>query len=175
MNNITQIETISVIGLGYIGLPTAAMFASKEKKVIGIDINKDVVKTINAGKIHIVEPDLDLIIDKAVKNGFLKTATVPEPADAFLIAVPTPFLPKNSDEEIPEPDLSFIKSATEIGPLVRIEARSSFAKGVSSSNPSASTSTKSICFRKSPLSTLKTVSSERCCSSTWAVVTSILR
>ena len=113
MNNSTQIRTISVIGLGYIGLPTAAMFASKEKKVIGIDINKDVVKTINAGRIHIVEPDLDLIIDKAVKKGFLKTATVPEPADAFLIAVPTPFLPKNSDEEIPEPDLSFIKSATE--------------------------------------------------------------
>ena len=70
MNNSTQIETISVIGLGYIGLPTAAMFASKEKKVIGIDINKDVVKTINAGRIHIVEPDLDLIIDKAVKKVF---------------------------------------------------------------------------------------------------------
>ena len=86
-------NTISVIGLGYIGLPTAAMFASKEKKVIGVDVNQHAVDTINAGKIHIVEPELDVMVKKAVDGGFLKATTSPEPADAFLIAVPTPFLP----------------------------------------------------------------------------------
>ena len=84
-------NTISLIGLGYIGLPTAAMFASKERKVIGVDISRHVVDTINAGQIHIVEPELDLMVKQAVNGGFLKATTSPEPADAFLIAVPTPF------------------------------------------------------------------------------------
>ncbi|MDB9805160.1 UDP-N-acetyl-D-mannosamine dehydrogenase [Porticoccaceae bacterium] len=104
-------NTISVIGLGYIGLPTAAMFASKEKKVIGVDVNQHAVDTINAGKIHIVEPELDVIVKKAVDEGFLKVVTTPEPADAFLIAVPTPFLSVKDKDSIPEPDLSYIKSA----------------------------------------------------------------
>ena len=86
-------NTISVVGLGYIGLPTAAMFASKEKKVIGVDVNQHAVDTINAGKIHIVEPELDVMVKKAVDGSFLRATTTPEPADAFLIAVPTPFLP----------------------------------------------------------------------------------
>ncbi|MDB4248802.1 UDP-N-acetyl-D-mannosamine dehydrogenase [Amylibacter sp.] len=104
-------HTISVVGLGYIGLPTAAMFASKEKKVIGVDVSQYTVDTINAGKIHIVEPELDVMVQKAVEGGFLKATTTLEPADAFLIAVPTPFLPIKDQDSIPEPDLSYIKSA----------------------------------------------------------------
>jgi UDP-N-acetyl-D-mannosaminuronic acid dehydrogenase len=103
-------ETISVIGLGYIGLPTAAMFASRKKNVIGVDVNQHAIDTINRGQIHIVEPDLDMIVHAAVIEGYLKAVRIPEPADAFLIAVPTPFKPCE-DGEIPEPDLSYIESA----------------------------------------------------------------
>ncbi|SQH77493.1 UDP-N-acetyl-D-mannosaminuronic acid dehydrogenase [Shewanella benthica] len=103
-------EIISVIGLGYIGLPTAAMFASCKKKVIGVDVNQHAVDTINRGEIHIVEPDLDMLVHAAVTEGYLKAVLVPEPADAFLIAVPTPFKPCEEDA-IPEPDLSYIESA----------------------------------------------------------------
>ena len=111
-------NTISVVGLGYIGLPTAAMFASRKKNVIGVDVNQHAVDTINRGEIHIVEPDLDMIVHAAVTEGYLKATTTPEPADAFLIAVPTPF--KNNDSEIPEPDLSYIKKASEaIAPVLK--------------------------------------------------------
>ena len=105
------INNISVLGLGYIGLPTAAIFASKEKHVIGIDINKNTVDTINKGNIHIIEPNLDNLVKKAVASGFLRAARIPEPADVFLIAVPTPFLPQKNKSSVPEPDLSFIESA----------------------------------------------------------------
>jgi UDP-N-acetyl-D-mannosaminuronic acid dehydrogenase len=91
-------NVISVIGLGYIGLPTAAMFASRKKQVIGVDISQHVVDTINAGRIHIVEFELDVIVKDAV-------------ADGFLIAVPTPFSPLESEGSIPEPDLTYIESA----------------------------------------------------------------
>ncbi|BCV53193.1 UDP-N-acetyl-D-mannosamine dehydrogenase [Shewanella algae] len=112
-------ETISVIGLGYIGLPTAAMFASRKKKVIGVDVNQHAVDTINQGKIHIVEPDLDIIVHSAVTDGYLKAVTKAEPADAFLIAVPTPFKPCKK-AEIPEPDLSYIQSACNgIAPVLK--------------------------------------------------------
>ena len=120
---------ISVIGLGYIGLPTAAMFASRKKSVIGVDVNQHAVDTINRGEIHIVEPDLDMIVHAAVTEGYLKAVISPEPADAFLIAVPTPF--KNNDSAIPEPDLSYIKKASEAisavlkkGDLVILESTS---------------------------------------------------
>jgi len=103
---------ISIIGLGYIGLPTAAIFASRKKKVIGVDVNQGVVDTINAGKVHIVEPDLEVMVERAVKNGFLRAVTSPEPADAFLIAVPTPFIQNPSEDLTPKPDLSFIKAAS---------------------------------------------------------------
>lgn len=103
-------ETISVIGLGYIGLPTAAMFASRKKKVIGVDVNQYAVDTINQGKIHIVEPELDMIVHAAVSGGYLKATTQTERADAFLIAVPTPFLPCDN-ESVPAPDLSYIEAA----------------------------------------------------------------
>jgi UDP-N-acetyl-D-mannosaminuronic acid dehydrogenase len=104
-------NTISVIGLGYIGLPTAVMFASKAKKVIGVDVNQHTVDTINAGNIHIIEPELDTMVKKAVDGGFLRATISPEPADAFLIAVPTPFLPAKTENSIPEPNLSYVESA----------------------------------------------------------------
>jgi UDP-N-acetyl-D-mannosaminuronic acid dehydrogenase len=112
-------ETISVVGLGYIGLPTAAMFASRKKKVIGVDVNTHAVDTINRGEIHIVEPDLDMLVSAAVQQGYLKAVTTPEPADAFLIAVPTPFKPCETGD-IPEPDLSYIESAAKaIAPVLK--------------------------------------------------------
>ncbi|CAH6801051.1 UDP-N-acetyl-D-mannosamine dehydrogenase [Vibrio chagasii] len=112
-------ETISVVGLGYIGLPTAAMFASRKKKVIGVDVNKHAVDTINRGEIHIVEPDLDMLVSAAVQQEYLKAVTVPEAADAFLIAVPTPFK-SCAVGEIPEPDLTYIESAANaIAPVLK--------------------------------------------------------
>ena len=102
-------ETISVIGLGYIGLPTAAMFASRGKKVIGVDVNLETVNIINQGETHIVEPELDALVYTAVKQGFLRAVQKPEMADAFLIAVPTPF--STDSKNIPEPDLTFIETA----------------------------------------------------------------
>lgn len=107
--------TISVIGLGYIGLPTAAVFASRQRNVIGVDVNQKAVDTINRGEIHIVEPDLDIVVRAAVTEGFLRATTQPEPADAFLIAVPTPFKGQNH-----EPDLSYIESASKsIAPVLK--------------------------------------------------------
>lgn len=112
-------KTVSVLGLGYIGLPTAAMFASRKIKVIGVDVNEQAVDIINQGKIHIVEPELDILVHAAVTEGYLKATTTPEPADAFLIAVPTPF--KGCAEgDVPEPDLSYIKSASKaIAPVLK--------------------------------------------------------
>ncbi len=113
-------NTISVIGLGYIGLPTAAMFAAYGKKVIGVDVNQHAVDTINRGEIHIVEPDLDAIVHKAVAKGNLKAVSTPEPADAFLIAVPTPFLPIKNSKDIPKPDLKYIQAAAKmIAPVLK--------------------------------------------------------
>lgn len=107
-------ETISVIGLGYIGLPTAAVFASRKINVIGVDVNQHAVDTINRGQIHIVEPDLDMVVHAAVTEGYLRATTTPEPADAFLIAVPTPF----KDDH--QPDLAYIEAASRsIAPVLK--------------------------------------------------------
>ena len=107
-------KTISVIGLGYIGLPTAAVLASRKIKVIGVDVNQKAIETINRGEIHIVEPDLDMVVHAAVTEGYLRATTTPEPADAFLIAVPTPF---KGDHE---PDLGYIESASKaIAPVLK--------------------------------------------------------
>lgn len=105
---------ISVVGLGYIGLPTAAVFASRGIEVIGVDVNQKAVDTINRGEIHIVEPDLDIVVKSVVSMGKLRATTKPEAAEAFLIAVPTPF--KGDDHE---PDLSYIeKAAKAIAPVL---------------------------------------------------------
>ncbi|MCR2752458.1 UDP-N-acetyl-D-mannosamine dehydrogenase, partial [Salmonella enterica] len=87
------------------GLPTAAAFASRKKKVVGVDVNQHAVDTNNRGAIHIVEPDLDKVVKDAVEGGYLRAVTKPQPADAFLIAVPTPF---KGDHE---PDLSYVETA----------------------------------------------------------------
>lgn len=113
-----KFNTISVIGLGYIGLPTAAVIASRRKKVIGVDVNQHAVETINRGDIHIVEPELDIIVHAAVKEGYLRATTEPEPADAFLIAVPTPFKAENGNDHVP--DLSYIEAASKnIAPVLK--------------------------------------------------------
>lgn len=109
-----KFETVSVIGLGYIGLPTAAILASRGLKVIGVDVNEGAVNTINKGEIHIVEPDLDIIVRAAVTTGNLRAVLTAEPADAFMVAVPTPF------KDNKEPDLSYIRAAAEsIAPVLR--------------------------------------------------------
>ncbi len=106
--------TVSVIGLGYIGLPTAAVLAANGCKVLGVDIVQTVVDTINRGEIHIVEPDLDALVHHAVNQGRLRASTRVDPADAFLIAVPTPF------KEGHVPDLDFvIAAARSIAPALR--------------------------------------------------------
>lgn len=115
-----QFEKICVIGLGYIGLPTAAAFAGRRKKVIGVDINQYAVDTINRGEIHIVEPELDIAVHAAVKEGNLYATTSPEPADAFLVAVPTPFKKGKDIGSVPTPDLSYIKAAADsIAPVLK--------------------------------------------------------
>ena len=82
---------VVTIGLGYIGLPTSALIADGGVYVHGVDINPKVVETINQGKIHIVEPELDKVVEKAVKSGYLKADTKPIEANTYLIVVPTPF------------------------------------------------------------------------------------
>ena len=105
---------VVTIGLGYIGLPTSALIASHGTYVLGVDINKKVVDTINQGKIHIVEPDLDAIVSKAVSDGFFKASTTPISAEVYLIVVPTPFKGNH------EPDISFVEAATKgIIPLLK--------------------------------------------------------
>ena len=105
---------VVTIGLGYIGLPTSALIASHGTNVLGVDINQSVVDTINQGKIHIVEPDLDQIVSKAVSNGFFKASTKASSADVYLIVVPTPFKGNH------EPDISFVEAATNgIIPLLK--------------------------------------------------------
>lgn len=108
-----DIKRVAMIGLGYIGLPTAALMASRGLEVIGVDVNQEAVDTINAGNVHIVEPDLDIVVRSTVTTGNLRATTVMEKADAFLVAVPTPF----KDEHVP--DLKYIESAaTSIAPVL---------------------------------------------------------
>ena len=110
----SSFDTIAMIGLGYIGLPTAAMFASRKKNVIGVDINQHAVDTINGGHTHIVEPDLDMIVSAAVNQGYLRATTTVQPADAFLIAVPTPFHDNH------EPDITYVEAAARsIAPVLK--------------------------------------------------------
>lgn len=107
-------KTVSIIGLGYIGLPTAAVLASRGVHVIGVDVNTHAVDTVNSGRVHIVEPDLDALVSDVVRQGLLRATTRPEAADAFVIAVPTPF----RDEHVP--DLSYVEAAAKaIAPVLQ--------------------------------------------------------
>lgn len=100
---------IVVMGLGYIGLPTAAVLASRGLKVVGIDVKQETVDTVNQGNIHIIEPDLDIVVRSVVTTGNLCANTEPEKADAFMIAVPTPLVNVKGGE--PTPDLTYVESA----------------------------------------------------------------
>ena len=104
-----QNKKICVIGLGYIGLPTAALLANTGYDVHGMDVNQHAVDVINQGRIHIVEPDLDTFVHSAVASGRLRAATTPAEADVFMICVPTPFV--HDDNPIPQPDLSYVEAA----------------------------------------------------------------
>lgn len=107
-------KTICVIGLGYIGLPTASLLATKGYNVLGVDIRSDVVDRLNRGEIHIIEHGLDILVKSAVGSGRFKAALKPQAADVFMIAVPTPF------KENHEPDLSFVEAASRaIAPFVQ--------------------------------------------------------
>lgn len=99
--------TVCVVGLGYIGLPTASFLGTKGYKVHGVDVDPKIVETIKSGRVHIAEPDLDILVKSAVQSGNLTAGTKPLPADIFVIAVPTPF---KGDHE---PDLTFVEKATE--------------------------------------------------------------
>src|SRR3990167_5757803 len=103
-----------VIGLGYIGLPTSAMFAESGLSVVGVDIEPHIVDTINRGEMHIIEPGLDRIVASVVRLEQLRASLQVEEANAFIIAVPTPF----DDEK--KPDLSYVKAATDsVAPHLR--------------------------------------------------------
>lgn len=109
-----EIKTVSVIGMGYIGLPTCAIFASRGFDVVGVDINERVVEKVNRGEIHIVEPDLDGLVQKVVANGKLRAYTQPQPADAYVIAVPTPMTAEH------KPDASYVfAAARSIAPILK--------------------------------------------------------
>lgn len=106
-------KRVCVIGLGYIGLPTASLLGTKGYEVVGVDISPDVVATINEGRIHIAEPDLDILVKSAVQSGNLTASLEPVPADVFIIAVPTPL---QNDKE---PDISFVEQAARmIAPVI---------------------------------------------------------
>jgi UDP-N-acetyl-D-mannosaminuronic acid dehydrogenase len=110
-------KTVSVIGLGYIGLPTAALLASNGYQVVGMDVSAHAVTTINQGKIHIVEPDLDAFVRSAVAAGRLQAFSEPQPGDVYMICVPTPF---HEGGEIPQPNIDYVLTATRsIAPFVK--------------------------------------------------------
>jgi UDP-N-acetyl-D-mannosaminuronic acid dehydrogenase len=109
-----HMEKVCVIGLGYIGLPTASLLATKGFQVTGVDISPKVVDTINKGGIHIYEPDLDILVKAAVQSGNLKAALKPAPADIFIMAVPTPF------REGHKPNVTYVEAATRaLAPVIK--------------------------------------------------------
>ena len=114
MKILKQNKTVCVVGLGYIGLPTGALLASRNYKVHGVDVVQSTVDTINRGEIHIAEPELDAFVRSAVNSGNLKADTKPTKADVFIIAVPTPF------HEGYVPNIDYVMSATKaIAPYVK--------------------------------------------------------
>ncbi|HAV76045.1 MAG TPA: hypothetical protein DCX53_01690, partial [Anaerolineae bacterium] len=132
-----KIKKICVLGLGYIGLPTASTFATHGLKVLGVDINPRVIESLGSGEIHIHEPGLDHVVNAAITSGNLTVASRPQEADVFLIAVPTPFLEDKFGEyegrKYRLADMSAVTSATEAivpylrkGNLVILESSISF-------------------------------------------------
>jgi UDP-N-acetyl-D-mannosaminuronic acid dehydrogenase len=107
MNNKKNIDAV-FMGLGYIGLPTAAFAASKGLNILGVDVNATVVETINRGEIHIIEPHLDKLVKEVVKSGNFKAALNPQTANAYFIVVPTPFKQNH------RADISYVEAATKM-------------------------------------------------------------
>jgi len=117
MNSLLAKRIVCVIGLGYIGLPTAALLATNGYDVVGVDLSGHAVETINQGKIHIVEPDLDAFVRAAVFSGKLKAFTTPQSGDIYIICVPTPF---HEGSEIPQPNIDYVlKAATSIASFLK--------------------------------------------------------
>ena len=102
-------KTVCVVGLGYIGLPTAALLACNGYQVVGVDLNEHAVSTINQGRIHIVEPDLDAFVRSAVASHRLKAFTAPQAGDIYMVCVPTPF---HEGDGIPRPNIDYVIAAT---------------------------------------------------------------
>jgi UDP-N-acetyl-D-mannosaminuronic acid dehydrogenase len=112
--SMADIKTVSVVGLGYVGLPTCAILASRGLQVTGVDVNEAVVEKVNLGQIHIVEPDLDGLIQKVVAIGKLRACNKPQVADAHIIAVPTPMTHDY------KPDISHVLAAARsIAPVLK--------------------------------------------------------
>jgi UDP-N-acetyl-D-mannosaminuronic acid dehydrogenase len=110
-------RTVSIIGLGYIGLPTAALLASRGWRVVGVDTSAAVVAAVNRGSAHIAEPDIDQLVHDAVASGQLTATDEPVEADVTVVCVPTPFLP---DTSLPTPDLSYVHAAVRsVAPRLR--------------------------------------------------------
>jgi UDP-N-acetyl-D-mannosaminuronic acid dehydrogenase len=115
----TRSLRVCIAGLGYIGLPTAAVLAEAGYRVCGIDVESRVVDAVNRGKIHIVEPDLEEVVRSGVASGRLRAGFEPEPADVFMICVPTPFS-RCSDAEVPTPNMEYVTAAARtIAPYLR--------------------------------------------------------
>lgn len=113
-----ELQKIVVMGLGYIGLPTASMLATKGHHVLGVDVNEAAVNTINSGRIHIMEPDLDVLVRSAVNSGNLRASLSPSEGDTFILAVPTPFREEAGNPKAP--DLSYVEAAARaIAPCLR--------------------------------------------------------
>lgn len=110
-------QKVCVIGLGYIGLPTAALLATNGYEVVGVDVSAHAVDTINQGQIHIVEPDLDAFVRAAVFSGKLKAYQAPQAADIYMICVPTPF---HEGQTIPQPNVDYVmNAASSIAPFIK--------------------------------------------------------
>jgi UDP-N-acetyl-D-mannosaminuronic acid dehydrogenase len=110
-------KTVCVIGLGYIGLPTAALLAKKGFSVVGVDVKEEVVSIINEGRIHIVEPDLQAVVKSSITTNKLKASSKIQLSDVYMICVPTPLSENNN---IPEPNIDYVLSATKsIAPFIK--------------------------------------------------------
>ncbi len=130
-----KFEKVCILGLGYIGLPTASMFATHGVRVLGVDTNLEIIEILKSGRIHIHEPGLGQAVEQAVKSGNLSLSSTPEPADAFIIAVPTPFyehdLGQYNGQSYKKADMRAVTSAAEAlvphlrkGSLVVLESTS---------------------------------------------------
>ena len=114
------LNNVTIVGLGYIGLPTAAIISSEGINTAGVDVNEEIVHLVNKGEIHIEEPGLGEIIEKSVKKGSLRAMRKPQISDVFVIAVPTPFDELTKTDNFPSPDISYVKDAVEsIAPVVK--------------------------------------------------------